>query len=159
MTTAGPLSAAAVDVLADADALLGALGATADSAGAEVGGAGSRVPVGAVLGAGVGSATALGKGGGRGFGIGLGLVFWGGLAVGSGLDCGAGLGAASATGWGSARGSGSGVIRVAITSTGTICAGGVGLGSRCNPHRPATCASSTAKQIDMFWPRRLAAKG
>lgn len=138
MTTVGPLSVVVADVRAEV--LLGALGAEAESVGIEVGGAGSRVPVGALLDTGDGSATALGKGCSSGLGLGLGLgsglgVGLGrGFGAGCGLDCGAGFGVAGATGGVATMGSGSGVIRAANTVTGTIFGGVLGLGSCCKAH-------------------------
>lgn len=138
MTTVGPLSVVVAD--ARAEVLLGALGAEAESVGIEVGGAGSRVPVGALLDTGDGSATALGKGCSSGLGLGLGLgsglgVGLGrGFGAGCGLDCGAGFGVAGATGGVATMGSGSGVIRAANTVTGTIFGGVLGLGSCCKAH-------------------------
>lgn len=138
MTTVGPLSVVVADVRAEV--LLGALGAEAESVGIEVGGAGSRVPVGALLDTGDGSATALGKGCSSGLGLGLGLgsglgVGLGrGFGAGCGLDCGAGFGVAGATGGAATMGSGSGVIRDANTVTGTIFGGVLGLGSCCKAH-------------------------
>lgn len=136
MTTVGPLSVVVADVRAEV--LLGALGAEAESVGIEVGGAGSRVPVGALLDTGDGSATALGKGCssglGLGLGSGLGVGLGRGFGAGCGLDCGAGFGVAGATGGAATMGSGSGVIRAANTVTGTIFGGVLGLGSCCKAH-------------------------
>ena len=138
MTTVGPLSVVVADVRAEV--LLGALGAEAESVGIEVGGAGSRVPVGALLDTGDGSATALGKGCSSGLGLGLGLGLGSGLGLGRGfgagcgLDCGAGFGVAGATGGAATMGSGSGVIRAANTVTGMIFGGVLGLGSCCKAH-------------------------
>src|SRR5574344_2166914 len=136
MTTVGPLSVVVADVRAEV--LLGALGAEAESVGIEVGGAGSRVPVGALLDTGDGSATALGKGCssglGLGLGSGLGVGLGRGFGAGCGLDCGAGFGVAGATGGVATMGSGSGVIRAANTVTGTIFSGVLGLGSCCKAH-------------------------
>lgn len=132
----GPLSVVVADVRAEV--LLGALGAEAESVGIEVGGAGSRVPVGALLDTGDGSATALGKGCssglGLGLGSGLGVGLGRGFGAGCGLDCGAGFGVAGATGGAATMGSGSGVIRAANTVTGTIFGGVLGLGSCCKAH-------------------------
>lgn len=130
----GPLSVVVADVRAEV--LLGALGAEAESVGIEVGGAGSRVPVGALLDTGDGSATALGKGcsSGLGLGLGSGLGLGRGFGAGCGLDCGAGFGVAGATGGAATMGSGSGVIRDANTVTGTIFGGVLGLGSCCKAH-------------------------
>ena len=131
----GPLSVVVTDVRAEV--LLGALGAEAESVGIEVGGAGSRVPVGALLDTGDGSATALGKGCRSGLGLGLlgsGLGVGRGFGAGCGLDCGAGFGVAGATGGAATMGSGSGVIRAANTVTGTIFGGVLGLGSCCKAH-------------------------
>ena len=134
MTTVGPLSVVVADVRAEV--LLGALGAEAESVGIEVGGAGSRVPVGALLDTGDGSATALGKGcsSGLGLGLGSGLGLGRGFGAGCGLDCGAGFGVAGATGGAATVGSGSGVIRAANTVTGMIFGGVLGLGSCCKAH-------------------------
>lgn len=140
MTTVGPLSVVVADVRAEV--LLGALGAEAESVGIEVGGAGSRVPVGALLDTGDGSATALGKGCssglglglGSGLGVGLGRGFGAGCGLDCGLDCGAGFGLAGATAGAATMGSGSGVIRGANTVTGTIFGGVLGLGSCCKAH-------------------------
>lgn len=136
MTTVGPLSVVVADVRAEV--LLGALGAEAESVGIEVGGAGSRVPVGALLDTGDGSATALGKGCssglGLGLGSGLGVGLGRGFGAGCGLDCGAGFGVAGATGGAATMGSGSGVIRAANTVTGTTFGGVLGLGSCCKAH-------------------------
>ena len=130
----GPLSVVVADVRAEV--LLGALGAEAESVGIEVGGAGSRVPVGALLDTGDGSATALGKGcsSGLGLGLGSGLGLGRGFGAGCGLDCGAGFGVAGATGGAATVGSGSGVIRAANTVTGMIFGGVLGLGSCCKAH-------------------------
>ena len=134
MTTVGPLSVVVADVRAEVP--LGALGAEAESVGIEVGGAGSRVPVGALLDTGDGSATALGKGcsSGLGLGLGSGLGLGRGFGAGCGLDCGAGFGVAGATGGAATVGSGSGVIRAANTVTGMIFGGVLGLGSCCKAH-------------------------
>ena len=135
----GPLSVVVADVDVRAEVLLGALGVEeAESVGVEVGGAGSRVPVGALLDTGDGSATALGKGCssglGLGLGSGLGVGLGRGFGAGCGLDCGAGFGVAGATGGAATMGSGSGVIRAANTVTGTIFGGVLGLGSCCKAH-------------------------